>query len=487
MKIQNKELLLQELMKADFRIFLEKVFHEVSPGDEFVDNWHLDAITWHLRQCAEGSVRNLIITQPPRSLKSICASIAFPAWLLGQDPKKRIVCVSYSQELSLELARKFRQVIESDWYARLFPSMRLAKRAEHDIQTTRGGGRLATSVGGTLTGRGGDVLIIDDPIKPEDARSESARRQAIEWYGGTLSSRRNNARTAVTILVMQRLHEEDLAGHLLESATFRHLDLPAIAQEDLQVPTGPSETHAFSQGDLLQPLREDKAVLDEMRRTMGSLVFSAQYLQRPVPAEGNLIKKRWFPEYSAKPEDGQVLQSWDTASSVQNSADYSACVTAVASDGRLCIVDVFRERLAYPDLKREIIDRALRFGAATVLLEDAGSGKHLLAELKRSSDVDLPTFIGRKPEGAKEQRMEAASAMIEAGDVLLPREAPWVSVFLGEILAFPNARHDDQVDALSQMINWYRLRSGFPTIGIGRFGIVPAGEIIRGEARDDWL
>ncbi len=481
----NDHLLLKELMRGDFRTFVEKVFREVS-GDEFIDNWHVDAIAWHLQQCAEGSIRRLVITQPPRSLKSICASIALPAWLLGRDPGKAIICVSYSQDLSLEMARKFRQVVESDWYQALFPEMRLKKRAENDIQTTCGGGRLATSVGGTLTGRGGDVLIIDDPIKPEEARSEAARRQAIEWFGGTMATRRNNAKTAVTILVMQRLHEEDLAGHLLNNDTFAHLDLPAIAQEDQMVPIGANRTHHFREGDYLQPDREDQTVLNDMRRTMGSLVFSAQYLQRPVPAEGNMFRRGWLARYSAPPSNEQVIQSWDTASSVQDKADYSACVTSVVHGGRLYVIDVFRERLSYPDLKREIINRAARFDAYTVLVEDTGSGMHLLAELKRSSLAGRISFIGCKPDGPKEQRAEAASSMIEAGDVLLPEEAEWLAAFEHELLAFPNARNDDQVDALSQVINWHRLRSGPLHIGIGPFGIVPAGELILMQEPDDW-
>ena len=469
---------LKAALRQEFRSFVELVFRIVSPGDEFIDNWHIDAIAWHLQQCAEGDIRKLVITQPPRSLKSICASVALPAWLLGRDPTCRVVCVSYSNELSMKLARQFRQVVSSDEYKALFPGMHLVKSAEGDFETTKGGGRLATSVGGTLTGRGGDIVIIDDPIKPGDASSETIRRKTLEWYSGTLASRRDDPKAGVTILVMQRLHEEDLAGHLLDSGMFTHLNLPAIAQEDQEVPTGRGRFHLFRKGELLQPDREGEAELAELRATMGSMVFSAQYLQQPVPADGNLIKRAWFRQYFDRPGTGQVIQSWDTASSVKDTADFSACVTALAVNRQLFILDVFRDRLAYPDLKREIVKRAGHFGASTVLIEDAGSGMHLLAELKREPRAGAVSFIGRKPDGEKAQRMEAASTMIESGNVALPADSPWLLAFLHEVLAFPNARNDDQVDALSQLINWYRGRVGILQVGIGPFGIVPAGEII---------
>jgi hypothetical protein len=192
--LSDRQALLDALVRSDFRAFLQKVFQTVAPGDEFHDNWHLGAIAHRLHRIAANDSNRLVITVPPRSLKSITVSVAWVAWMLGHDPTLRFVCCSYSAELSLKHARDCRLVLQSAWYRRVFSGTSLSRErnAEHDFQTTTLGGRFSTSVGGTLTGRGGDIIIIDDPIKPEDATSELARKSAIEWFGGTLASRLND-------------------------------------------------------------------------------------------------------------------------------------------------------------------------------------------------------------------------------------------------------------------------------------------------------
>ena len=241
--------ILAVLLRNDLSSFIQRSFATVDPGTEYKHNWHIDAITHALTQCLLGKQQRLLITQPPRSLKSICTSVAYAAWVLGHDPAQRIICVSYSQELALELARQFRVIVGSEWYRRLFPLMRLDKDTEAHVVTTRGGGRLATSIGGTLTGRGADTIIIDDPLKAEDAQSETARKRVIDWYTNTLLSRFNDQPSGVLILVMQRLHEEDLAGQVAEH--WPTLDLPAIAIEDQRVQIGPGEYHHRKAGELL--------------------------------------------------------------------------------------------------------------------------------------------------------------------------------------------------------------------------------------------
>ncbi len=467
---------LQAILREDLTAFTEKVFETVSPGDEYVDNWHVSAITYRLGQCLTGETRRLLITQPPRSLKSICTSVAFVAWALGRDPSQKFICVSYSQDLALDLARQFRLVVESDWYQDLYPGMRLKKNAEADFVTTKAGGRLATSIGGTLTGRGADYIVIDDPLKAEEAQSETTRKRVIECYSGTLSTRLNDKRKGVIIVVMQRLHEDDLAGHLSLTSQFKHLDLPAIAIEDERVAVGPGRFHMRREGEALQPKRESLETLQQIKTDLGSLKFSAQYQQRPIPTEGNLVKRAWFGQYSKVPTGPGVetIQSWDTASSAKDTADYSVCVTAVLHNKQLYITDVWRGRLTYPDLKRKVVGHAVDMGTGIVLIEKAASGMHLVDELRREQDARMPRPIGILPDTDKVVRMEAASAMIERGDVYMPAEADWLDVFLVELLAFPRGRNDDQVDALSQLINWIKKRPPM----IGYHGIVPAGEVI---------
>jgi hypothetical protein len=220
------------IIRSDLYSFIRASFPLVSPNDQFAGNWHIEAIACHLERIRRGELKRLIITLPPRSLKSICASVAFPAFVLGHNPKQRIICVSYSEALARKHANDCRAVMRSDFYQRVFPKTRISpnKDTELEFATTLGGNRLATSVGGTLTGRGGNLIVIDDPTKPQDAYSEAERERTEQWYSNTLISRLDNKTKDGIVLVMQRLHVDDLVGRLLEQGGWYHLNLPAIAE-----------------------------------------------------------------------------------------------------------------------------------------------------------------------------------------------------------------------------------------------------------------
>ena len=236
------ERVLRNALKNEFYAFVEKTFQTVCPGQTFWPNWHLEAICHALERVAAGETKRLIILMPPRSLKSICASVALPAWLLGGDPTRRIICVSYSADLAAKHARDCRAVMTAPWYQGVFPSTRLdpTKSAETEFMTTQRGFRLATSTGGTLTGRGGNIMIIDDPMKPADAHSDARRLDLQQWYTNTLLSRLDDKNTGAIVLVMQRLHIDDLAGYLMDQEGWEVLSLPAIADREQGVPTGPA-------------------------------------------------------------------------------------------------------------------------------------------------------------------------------------------------------------------------------------------------------
>lgn len=452
--------LLRALLRNDLSAFIEKCFGTVSPGDEFLPNWHVEAITHELGLVLAGERSRLLITQPPRTLKSICVSVAFVAWAMGHDPRRRFICVSYSQDLAEALARQFRAVVESSWYRELFPAVRLRKCTEAAVETTLGGGRLATSTGGTLTGRGADFIIIDDPMKAADAHSETERQNVIDWYRRTLSTRLNNKKRGAIITVMQRLHEDDLAGHLLETNMWGHLNLPAEAVDDERVPVGTDAWHTRRPGDLLHPEREGALELERIKRELGSLAYSAQYQQEPVPAEGNLVKREWFQFYEPPliEADMTVVQSWDIAGTVRENSDYSVCLTWGILGRRNYLLDVWRGRLEYPDLRRRVIFLQNDYEASYVLIEAIGLGLSLAQDLRSDAPQGFPNPIERKPKEHKVVRMTAQSAIIEAGHVWLPKEAPWLDVFLKEVMAFPNSRHDDQVDAISQFLEWSSTR-----------------------------
>src|SRR2546427_3432566 len=285
----NDQAVLVAVLRNDLRFFIWKCFQTILPGTPYLRNWHIDAIVYQLMRVQAGEICRLLINQPPRSLKSICTSVAYVAWLLGHDPTRRVIVVSYSNEFAAELHRQFRMVIDAPWYRALFPAIRPAKDSGTELVTTAGGSRYATSVGGTLTGRGADLIIVDDPLKAEEAMSEPARRRAIDWYGGTLVSRLNDKENGPIVVIMQRLHENDLAGHLLNQGGWEHLDLPAIALDDSVIPLGNDRVMTRRIGDILHPERESKNALERIKAEIGSLQFSAQDQQRPVPLDGNLI------------------------------------------------------------------------------------------------------------------------------------------------------------------------------------------------------
>jgi predicted phage terminase large subunit-like protein len=452
--------------RNDLSAFIQKAFGTLLPGATYHHNWHVDAIAWHLQQCFEGKIRRLIITLPPRNLKSLCASVAFPAWVLGRNPSRRIICASYGMELTGKLARDCRALMDAPFYKRLFPATRLNPRkdAELDFETTQKGYRFSTTIGGAMTGRGGNIVIIDDPIKPTDATSDLRRKAVKDWYDGTLQTRLDDKRNDVIILVMQRVHDDDLVSHVLERGDWVHLDLPAIADEHVKVRIGPNLWHERRVGDLLHPEREPKAVLDELRRSMGTYLFSAQYLQRPIPEDGNLVRWDWFKTYEHPPaynSDGYVVQSWDTASKAGELNDYSVCTTWLVKGRDYYLLDLVRQRLEYPFLKRRALELKQKWDPKWILIEDKGSGTQLLQDFRIEYRFKRAWPI--TPDSDKITRFSSQSAQIEDGRVHLPANAPWLPAFKAEVLAFPNGKFDDQVDSLSQFLgymDWRRANTG---------------------------
>src|SRR5712671_5921093 len=243
--------LIAAILRNDLYSFIAAIFPIVSPNDAFAHNWHIEAIAYQLTRALKGETKRLIITVPPRSLKSICGSVSFPAFVLGHDPGRRIICVSYAEGLARKHANDCRALMRSALYQRLFPKTRIsaAKDSELEFATTLGGNRLSTSVGGTLTGRGGNLIVIDDPLKPQEAYSEAARDSTKQWYSNTLLSRLDDKTKDAIIVVMQRLHVDDLVGHLLEQNSWTHLNLPAIAETEHRIPLGLGRSHLRRPGE----------------------------------------------------------------------------------------------------------------------------------------------------------------------------------------------------------------------------------------------
>lgn len=443
--------LLHALLRQDLASFIARAFATVAPNSPFQPNWHIDVLADYLAACTRGDITRLVINLPPRALKSVSVTVAWPAWLLGRRPTERIIAASYSQQLALKHALDCRLLMETPWYQSAFPHTRLQRgeNEKHRFVTTRRGYRLATSVGGTLTGEGGNLIIVDDPLNPRQAMSHDVREGVNDWYRQTLMSRLDDPRRGAVVIVMQRLHRDDLSGFALEQPGWEHLCLPAQADRPLFFDYGRARKHMPS-GELLHPARLSPRELDRIREALGAYAFAAQYLQSPVPPEGTMIQPHWLLRYQTPPQ-GRTIHSWDTAIKTGAANDYSVGTVWVCAEGNYYLMHLVRRRMDYPDLRRAVLELAAAMPPDAILIEDKASGQGLIQELRR--DTALPV-IPIQPEGDKVVRAARASALMESGRVFFPAEAPWLAVLERELFSFPATTHDDQVDSLSQFLLW---------------------------------
>ena len=446
--------LIIERARVDFSIFATHAFGLLH-DEPFQANWHIQAIAHTLQQLHEAQSARQIITIPPRTMKSFLGSVCFPAWLLGQNPAEKLICASYSQELSQQFAFQMRFLMQTPWYRSVFPDTCIdpKKSGVGEIGTTRGGYRLSTSVGGTLTGRGGQYVIIDDPIKAGDAYSDVVRESAMNWYRNTVASRFNNPKKGKMLVIAQRLHLEDVPGQLLANGGWSHLDLPLIAWQEQVIELFPGKNVTRRPGRILHEERFGPDEIARLRADMGTRDFEAQYNQRPQAAGGVLFKLEWLQRFDQPPGTHQVegiFQSWDTAYETAGGNDFSVCTTWALSGKRYYLLDVFRERLQFPELQDAVFKQREKWAADLVIVESAGSGislwQNIYAGGKRPWMQKIP------PIGSKQDRASQQSPKIERGEVWLPRAAPWLKTFEDEYVAFPQCKFDDQVDSIVQFL-----------------------------------
>jgi predicted phage terminase large subunit-like protein len=441
------------ILRNDFLSFLYRCFLHLNPGAQFHLNWHIRAIAYQLDRVWRGEITRLIINLPPRYLKSITVSVAFPSFVLGHQPWRRIITISYGDELSAKHASDFRSVVHADWYRRSFPQMRIARSTEGELITTKRGFRKSTSVCGTLTGLGGDLIIIDDPQKPVDAQLDARRNSLNQWVTNTLMSRLDNKQTSAVIVVMQRVHMDDLSGFLSSSSDdWTVLSLPAIAEAEASIPIGPNEFYDRRTGEALHPDHESIETLRKLQQTLGPDVFAAQYQQAPVPIGGGMIKRAWLRYYDTPPDralGGRIIQSWDTAAKDGAQNDWSVCTTWHIVDGNYYLLDLVRGRFEYPLLRDTAIALAHRFRPHKILIEDASTGMALAQEFRKKGDFYVTPI---KIEHDKIGRLYVQQGKFAAGRVWFQRNAPYLPDLVTELLTFPQGRNDDQVDSISQAL-----------------------------------
>jgi len=456
----NAEMAYWAAVATDFKLFLRQAFRTVYPGTDFTDAWYIDAIVHALARCRRGELPRLIINLPPRHLKSFIVSVAWPAYLLGRDTTVRIVCVSYSDDLAKQFSLDFRRIIDSAWYRRLFPQVVLAKSTEGEVVTREGGSRYAVSVGGTLTGRGADIIVVDDPLKSEHAQSDGVRVAINEWFGNTLFSRLNDKARSVLIVVMQRLHVNDLTGYLEGSGGFHKLSLPAIAPKDELIRVGDDEYYPRYEGEALSPDREPLSVLEATRANMQPASFQAQYLQAPEAPEGALIKARYLHFVERTPAlrgDGLHWISIDAAQSTSATADYTAITVGYSDRTGHYVRGANRGRWDFEELLAKSLRLKGQLPRAHFVIEAASAGTSLISALRRRG---IPVFHHTADYDKVTRACLALPVFVEGRVAILdvPGRNDWVQPLVNELLSFPNGRYDDQVDSLVQAIRWAERR-----------------------------
>jgi len=462
---------------ATLETFVEEAWKVLEPVTTLSWTWHLDLICDYLTLIRDGKFRTLypemegiIFNVPPRTMKSLLISVFFPVWVWTTHPSRRFMFASYSEKLSTQHSILRRSVIESDWYKKEWGnqfSFSRDQNAKSHYENSSRGAMFSTGMQSTATGMGGDVLIFDDPLNPEQAISQVEREAVNLRFDTTFRSRINDPATGVKIIIMQRLHELDLTGHVLarESSRWKHISLPAIAEQDEKSWHLSDGTHLATRkaGDLLWPARLPQSFLDSQRVGMGSWAFNGQYQQRPAPLDGGIIKRQWVRFYRQLPEKFEfMVQSWDCTFSGGHDNDFVAGQVWARSGGKYFMLPYRTyERLDFGPTMAAIKSCHAKFPQAhAVLIEDKANGPAIISELQK----EIPGVVAVNPEGGKLARAQATAPLWEAGSIELPDPQvfgiTWMEDYLHNMCAFPKAAHDDDVDATSQALIYMRSRLG---------------------------
>lgn len=454
--------------------FIKHGWSILEPGTEYHDGWHIHAIAEHLEACLNRDIKQLIINIPPRHSKSLLASCFFPCYSWIEAPEERFLFASYAASLSVRDSLKCRRLMQSDWFQeRWGHRFQLIgdQNSKMFFENDKTGYRMATSVGASTTGHGGTIIVVDDPLNALEASSENTLETTQNWWSQAMSTRLNNPKTGVKIVVMQRLHELDTTGHCLAEGGWEHLCLPAEFESKRRCVTSLGWVDPRKEdGELLWPEHFGRTEVDKLKATLGTYGTAGQLQQRPAPEGGGILKEKYFKIWPADkplPEFMFLLQSWDTAYSEDKTVnDPSACTTygVFRHEGTNCVmlIDALSEHMEYPVLKRKVISEyRAAYGpynqrVDTLLIEKKASGQSIIQDLRVSNIPVVPYNPGR---ASKQQRAHTVAPLHEAGIIYIPESksqpgsfANWALPFVQEVSTFPAAAHDDYTDTYTQAL-----------------------------------
>lgn len=442
---------LNSVLRKNFLSFLHKSFFHLNPTKNFQYNWHIRLISEYLELVRKKKIKRLLINVPPRTLKSTCISVSWPAWMMGIDPSLKVIAGSYSMQLAIKHSIDCKSIMLSEWYKNLFPKTIISKslNTKDRFLTTEHGFRIGTSVGGSITGQGGDVLIIDDPHNPTYIHSKKARDKAKHWYENTFLTRLNNPSEGAIILIMQRLHPDDLSSFVLNKNPnqWEKVVIPAISKSQIHYSCSNFE-FTFNKNTSIQESHLPKKYLAQLEKEIGSAAFASQYIQNPSTDENNnIFQKKDILFYSSKPEKIKcIIQSWDTSFKTAEHNDYSVCTTwSITQDNKYYLIDLFQDKLEYAQLKNQVIKLHNEFLPSNILIEDHASGQSIIQELKEKYRI---TPIKQKIN--KVNRAYIMLSFFLNNKIFLQNSYSINNNLIPQLLSFPNAKHDDIIDSMSQ-------------------------------------
>jgi predicted phage terminase large subunit-like protein len=469
-----------EGLSGELSAYIREAWHIVEPRRDYVHGWHIDAICEHLTACTRREIKNLIINIPPRHMKSLSVVVFWPTWTWTWAPGSQWLTASYAMELAVRDAVKSRRIIQSPWYqARWGHIFQLSgdQNRKMRYENDQGGHRIASGLKGKSLGEGGDYLIIDDPLKQSEADSDAARETSNDFWDQTMSTRGNDPDTVVKVIIMQRLHNDDLTGHVLEKARknemlhYEHLCLPAEYEPRTYASAIDFEDPRDEPDALLWPERFSREALETLKAEIGSeREVAAQLQQRPAPEAGNIFQRTWWAEgrnrwdAESRAASNRCIGRWisfDTALKDDEANDYTAWgVYELWPDYRLAKRDAEWKRLQFPQLASEIEDQARRWNydgkLKGILIEDKGSGTSALQTLRQGAEEWIARLLVEfNPTGSKVYRARQASVWCDRDMVLLPGPSvsvPWLLEWEETLYDFPAVTHDDTVDEFSMAI-----------------------------------
>jgi predicted phage terminase large subunit-like protein len=454
--------------KMSFRDFVREGWRIIEPAKPLIEAYYVDLIAEYLTAVTEGQITRLIINMPPRKGKSNLAAILWPAWEWTVKPSRRVIASSYSQRLSIKHSLGRRRVINSRWYQDKWGKMVVLRDDQNqkmEFENTARGIMAASSVGGTVTGTGGDVLIVDDLLNPKRAESELFRESSHDFFDRTLSTRLDDKTRGAIVVVEQRLHKDDITGHILKEqpGVFTHLVLPAVAEKKTIIDFPISKRKITREvGDILSAKQETVDEISKQKKAMGTRAYMAQYQQNPSSEEGAFFKRGWWQFYKLDPikmaeSMDEIIQSWDMSFKGSDGSDFVVGAVWGRKGAQFFVLDVIRDRMDFPtttDAVKAVTGKWPR--AFKKIIEDKANGPATIAALRR----EVSGLVAYSPKGSKVERAAAAAPHVESGNVFLPEGKPWVADFIEEHASFTgkDGDSDDQVDTTSQALDHFNNR-----------------------------